>query len=86
MRVVKRKSLMWYLRAPLYLYRWRLGWLLGKGCLLLTQTGRRTGLRHQTVLKVVDYRKEGPEVVVVNGCGPNSDWGFAIVRQSPARK
>jgi deazaflavin-dependent oxidoreductase (nitroreductase family) len=40
----------------------------------LTHTGRRTGLRRQTVLEVVDYRKEGPEVVVVNGFGPNSDW------------
>ena len=75
MRTVKRKSIMWYFfRAPLYLYRWRLGWLLGKRCLLLTHTGRRTGLRRQTVLEVVDYRKEGPEVVVVNGFGPNSDW------------
>jgi len=75
MQTVKRKSIMWYFfRAPVYLYRWRLGWLLGKRCLLLTHTGRRTGLQRQTVLEVVDYRKEGPEVVVVNGFGPNSDW------------
>jgi hypothetical protein len=26
------------------------------------------------VLEVVEYRKEGPEVVVANGFGPNSDW------------
>jgi deazaflavin-dependent oxidoreductase (nitroreductase family) len=66
---------MWYLfRAPVYLYRWRLGWLLGKRCLLLTHIGRRTGQRRQTVLEVVEYRKEGPEVIVVNGFGPDSDW------------
>ncbi len=75
MVAINRKSVLWYFfRAPVYLYRWRLGWLFGRRCLLLTHTGRRTGLRRQTVLEVVDYRKEGPEVVVVNGFGPNSDW------------
>jgi hypothetical protein len=73
MALLKRESIIWYFfRAPVCLYRCRLGWLLGKRCLLLTHTGRRTGLRRQTVLEVVDYRKEGPEVVVVNGFGfPN---------------
>jgi deazaflavin-dependent oxidoreductase (nitroreductase family) len=67
--------MLWYfLRAPAYLYRWRLGWLLGHRFLQLTHIGRRTGLRHRTVLEVVEYRKEGPEVVVVNGFGPDSDW------------
>jgi deazaflavin-dependent oxidoreductase (nitroreductase family) len=61
-------------RMPVHLYRWRLGWALGHRCLLLTHIGRRTGVRHQTVLEVVEYRKEGPEVVVVNGFGPDSDW------------
>jgi deazaflavin-dependent oxidoreductase (nitroreductase family) len=66
---------LWYLlRAPVHLYRWRLGWLLGHRILLLTHTGRRTGLRRQTVLEVVEYRKDGPEVVVVNGFGADSDW------------
>jgi len=67
--------MLWYLfRAPVYLYRWRLGWLFGHRCLLLTHFGRRTGLKRQTVLEVVEYRKEGPEVVVVNGFGRDSDW------------
>jgi deazaflavin-dependent oxidoreductase (nitroreductase family) len=57
-----------------YLYRWHLGWLLGKRFLLLTHIGRHTGLRRYTVLEVVEYRKDGPEAVVVNGFGPNSDW------------
>jgi deazaflavin-dependent oxidoreductase (nitroreductase family) len=66
---------MWYFfRAPVYLYRWHLGWLFGHRCLLLTHIGRRTGLPHRTVLEVVEYRKEGPEVVVVNGFGRESDW------------
>jgi deazaflavin-dependent oxidoreductase (nitroreductase family) len=72
---IKKRGMLWYLfRVPVYLYRWRLGWLLGKRLLLLTHIGRRTGLRRQTVLEVVEYRKEGPEVVVVNGFGRDSDW------------
>ena len=75
MVAIKRQGVMWYLfRVPVYLYRWRLGWLFGHRLLLLTHTGRRTGRRRQTVLEVVEYRKEGTEVVVVNGFGPDSDW------------
>ncbi len=61
-------------RAGIYIYRWHMAWLFGRRIMLLTHTGRRTALRHQTVLEVVEYRKEGPEVIVANGFGPNSDW------------
>lgn len=75
MIAIKKKEMLWYLfRAPVYLYRWRLGWLFGHRLLLLTHIGRRTGLRRETVLEVVEYRKAGPEVVVANGFGPDSDW------------
>ena len=75
MVAIKRKGILWYFfRVPVYLYRWRLGWLFGKRLLLLTHIGRRSGLRRQTVLEVVEYRKEGPEAVVANGFGPDSDW------------
>jgi hypothetical protein len=39
-------------RAPIRLYRWHLGWLLGGRCLLLTHTGRTSGLPRQAVLEV----------------------------------
>lgn len=75
MPTIRRKNLLWYLfRAPVYLYRWKLGWLFGHRFLLLTHIGRRTGQHHQTVLEIVEYRKDGPEIVVVNGFGRNSDW------------
>ncbi len=75
MATIKKKGMLWYLlRTPVYLYRCRLGWLLGHRFILLTHIGRRTGLRRQTVLEVVEYRKAGPEVVVVNGFGRESDW------------
>jgi len=79
MVTIKRKGLLRYLfRAPVYLFRWRLGWLFGHRALLLIHTGRRTGLRRQTVLEVVEYRKDGPEAVVVNGFGPDCDWVLNI--------
>jgi deazaflavin-dependent oxidoreductase (nitroreductase family) len=75
MAAIKRKGILWYFfRAPVYLYRWRLGRLFGNRFLLLTHIGRRTGLRRQTVLEVMEYRQEAPEVVVMSGFGPNSEW------------
>ena len=75
MVTIKKKGMLRYLfRGPVYLYRWHLGWLFGHRLMLLSHTGRRTGLRRHTVLEVVEYRKEGPEVVVANGFGPNCDW------------
>ncbi len=70
----KTKRLRSLFRGPVYLYRWHLGWLLGHRFLLLAHTGRRSGLRRQTVLEVVDYRKPGPEVVVVSAFGRYADW------------
>ena len=42
--------------------------------MLLIHVGRRTGLRHHTVLEVLEYRKEGPEAVVISAFGPTADW------------
>ena len=71
---VEKHGALWYLfRAPIYFYRCGMGWLFGNRLLLLTHRGRRSGLRRQTVLEVVEYRPEGPEVVVVNGF-KDSDW------------
>ena len=35
---------------------------------------RRTGLRRQTVLEVLEYRQQGPEAIVMSAFGPNADW------------
>lgn len=72
---MKKTGIMRYIfRAPVHLYRWHMGWLFDHRLLLLEHTGRRTGLRRQTVLEVVDYRKSGPQVVVVSAFGQNADW------------
>jgi deazaflavin-dependent oxidoreductase (nitroreductase family) len=61
-------------RAPVYLYRWHCGPLLGRRFMLLVHTGRRTGLHRETVLEVVEYRNEGPEIIVMSAFGPDADW------------
>lgn len=61
-------------RLPVYLYRCKLGWLLGHRFLLLIHVGRRTGSRHQTVLEVLEYRKASLEAIVMSGFGRQSDW------------
>lgn len=72
---IKKKGLLaWLFRAPLPLFHLGLGRLFGKRILLLTHIGRRTGVRRETLLEVVEYRHDGPEVVVANGFGPGSDW------------
>ena len=61
-------------RVPVYLYRWKCGWLLGHRFLLLNHTGRRTGLPRHTVLEVLEYREDGPEAVVMSAFGPGASW------------
>jgi deazaflavin-dependent oxidoreductase (nitroreductase family) len=70
------------LRAPVALYRWRLGWLLGDRFLLLTHTGRRTGQLRQTVLEVVDHDQKTDRYIVASGWGHRSDW-FQNVQRHP---
>ncbi len=63
----------WLVRAPLALYRARLGFLLGHRMLMLEHRGRKTGLPRQVVLEVTD--RPGPDrYVVASGLGKTSQW------------
>jgi deazaflavin-dependent oxidoreductase (nitroreductase family) len=62
------------LRAPSWLYRHDLGFLLGKRFIYLAHQGRLTGLRRETVLDVARLDHETGEVVVVAAWGYRSDW------------
>lgn len=70
------------LRLPIWLYRVRAGWLLGSRFLMLEHCGRRSGLRHRTVLEVVDHDLKSGSYIVASGWGPASDW-FRNVKQTP---
>lgn len=68
------------LRAPVWLYRARLGPLLGRRFLLLRHVGRTTGTTYDTVLEVIGRR--GDELFVISGFGPGSSW-VRNIRASP---
>jgi hypothetical protein len=59
-------------RAPVWLYRARLGGLLGHRFLLLTRSGRRTGRPRQTVLEVVRRDPSSGAWLVPSGFGARS--------------
>jgi deazaflavin-dependent oxidoreductase (nitroreductase family) len=61
-------------RFPIWLYHAHLGWMLGHRFVLLTHTGRKSGLPRQTVLEVVRYDKVTGACVVASGWGTKSDW------------
>jgi deazaflavin-dependent oxidoreductase (nitroreductase family) len=62
------------LGLPVHLYRARLGFLLGHRFLLLVSTGRKTGLRRETVLEVVHYDPTTRESIVLAGWGRRAGW------------
>jgi len=68
------KALRLGLRLPIRFYRAHLGWLLGDRFLMLTHTGRKSGLPRQTVLEVVQHNKDTDTYYVVSGWGEKSDW------------
>jgi deazaflavin-dependent oxidoreductase (nitroreductase family) len=42
--------------------------------MLLIHTGRITGRPHETMLEVMEYRPEGPELIVTSGFGRSAEW------------
>ncbi|MFD0258954.1 nitroreductase family deazaflavin-dependent oxidoreductase [Kitasatospora indigofera] len=67
------------LRAPLLLYRWHFGWLMGRRFLLLTHAGRSTGLPRRVVLEVVDRDDATGAFVLASGFGPGAQWYRNVV-------
>lgn len=61
-------------RAPIYFYRLGLGGLLGERFVLLTHTGRKSGLLRQAVLEVIYHDQETGVYMVASGFGEKSDW------------
>ncbi|WP_063131356.1 nitroreductase family deazaflavin-dependent oxidoreductase [Nocardia fusca] len=77
-RALRTRQLM---RAPVHLYRARLGFLYGRRMLMLEHIGRKTGVRRYVVLEVVD-RLDSDSYVVVSGFGTRAQW-FRNVRADP---
>ncbi|MFR9728897.1 nitroreductase family deazaflavin-dependent oxidoreductase [Saccharopolyspora sp. MS10] len=69
-RLLRNRTLM---RAPIWLFRARLGFLLGSRLLMLEHVGRRTGARRRVVLEVIGH--PSPDVyLVASGFGTRSQW------------
>lgn len=77
------KALRFGLRLPIWLYRVHLGWLLGDRFLMLTHTGRKSGLARHTVIEVVQHDKETDTYYVVSGWGEKSDW-YQNIHKNPS--
>jgi deazaflavin-dependent oxidoreductase (nitroreductase family) len=72
----------WIVRAPVALYRARLGFVFGTRLLMLEHTGRTTGARRYVVLEVIDRPRPGT-YVVASGFGDRAQW-FRNIRANPA--
>ncbi|MGH3097793.1 MAG: nitroreductase family deazaflavin-dependent oxidoreductase [Streptosporangiales bacterium] len=69
-RVLGNRTLM---RAPIWLYRARLGFLFGSRVLMLEHIGRKTGTKRYVVLEVIGH--PSPDVyVVASGFGARAQW------------
>lgn len=78
-RLLRSRPLM---RAPIWIYRARLGGLLGSRMLMLEHIGRRTGVARQVVLEVFDHPATDT-YVVASGFGDRAQW-FRNVLANPA--
>lgn len=63
----------WFVRAPIWLYRARLGALFGARLLMLEHIGRKSGHPRYVVLEIVDHPGTG-SYVVVSGFGSRAQW------------
>ncbi|MGW4330374.1 nitroreductase family deazaflavin-dependent oxidoreductase [Nocardia sp. NPDC004573] len=63
----------WFVRAPIALFRARLGFLFGGRLLLLEHTGRRSGRPRYVVLETVS-RPSRDRAVIASGFGAQAQW------------
>lgn len=63
----------WIVRAPVWLYRARLGFVFGSRFLMLEHLGRNSGARRYVVLEIIDHPSAG-RYVVVSGFSSRAQW------------
>lgn len=80
-RVLRNRALV---RAPIWLYRARLGFLLGSRMLMLEHVGRKSGAKRYVVVEVVGHPT--PDTyVVASGFGERSQWFRNLMAHPRAR-
>ena len=73
----------WGANTPRWLYRLRLGWMLGHRLAQITHRGRKSGQIRRTILEVLHYDPHTQEVVVVSGWEGKTDW-YRNIEHEPA--
>lgn len=68
--LLRNRALM---RAPIALYRARLGFLLGSRLLMLEHLGRKSGVARHVVLEVIGHPEPGV-YLVASGFGARAQW------------
>lgn len=63
-----------FFRAPIWLYKLKLGWLMGNRMLKMTHTGRISGEARQVVLEVVKHDPSRDIYYIAAAWGEKSDW------------
>lgn len=64
----------WLFRAPLLVYRARLGALFGRRLVMVVHRGRRSGRWRRVVVEVVVRDPRTGAVTVASGYGPTANW------------
>jgi len=63
-----------FLHAPTWLYRWHLGFVMGKRFVMIEHRGRKSDNLYRTVLEVASRYPNTDEWIVTSGTGPKADW------------
>jgi deazaflavin-dependent oxidoreductase (nitroreductase family) len=72
----------WLMKSPIILYRFGFGPLIGERILILTTTGRKSGLPRQTA---IEHRRFGNVYYIVSGWGSRADWYHNILKNPRVR-
>jgi len=67
-------ALKWIFKAPVYLYRWNLGFLLGKHFIHFTHIGHKSGKTRSSVIEVVERDETKDIYYGVAGYGSKAHW------------
>ena len=72
-------------RAPIWIYKLNLGWLMGKRFIKITHIGRKSGKPRHVVLEVVKYEPSNRTYYIAAAWGEQSDW-VKNIRANPQIK
>ena len=71
-------------KLPTFLYRLKLGWLLGTRFMQITHIGRHSGKVHRTILAVLRFDEKSKELFAVSAW-KGSDWYYNIQAAPPVQ-